>query len=87
MCWKYGKLGENYNIGSGVVFNNNEIAKKIISIFKDLNNKNVLRSKIHFTRDRPGHDVRYCLDSSKIKDLTKWECPSNFDNKIKETII
>ena len=84
---KYGKLGENYNIGSGVVFNNIEIAKKIISIFKDLNNKNVLRSKIHFTRDRPGHDVRYCLDSSKIKDLTKWECPSNFDNKIKETII
>lgn len=84
---KYGKLGENYNIGSGVVFNNIEIAKKIISIFKDLNNKNVLISKIDFTRDRPGHDLRYCLDSSKIKDLTKWECPSNFDNKIKETIV
>ncbi len=84
---KYGKLGENYNIGSGVVFNNIEIAKKIISIFKNLNNKNVLKSKIHFIKDRPGHDVRYCLDSSKIKNLTKWECPSNFDNKIKETII
>jgi dTDP-glucose 4,6-dehydratase len=84
---KYGKLGENYNIGSGVVFNNIKIAKKIISIFKVLNNKNVLRSKIHFTRDRPGHDIRYCLDSSKIKDLTRWECPSNFDDKIKETII
>ena len=84
---KYGKSGENYNIGSGVVFNNIEITKKIISAFKDLNNKNVLRSKIHFTKDRPGHDVRYCLDSSKIKDLTSWECPFNFDDKIKETII
>ena len=84
---KYGKSGENYNIGSGVVFNNIEITKKIISIFNNLNNNIVPRNIIYFTKDRPGHDLRYCLDSSKIKDLTKWECPSNFDNKIKETII
>jgi dTDP-glucose 4,6-dehydratase len=84
---KYGKLGENYNIGSGVVFNNIEIAKKIISIFKDLNNKNVLRSKIHFTRDRPGHDLRYSLDSSKIKKHLKWKCKYNFNEGIKNTII
>ena len=84
---KYGKSGENYNIGSGVVFNNIEITKKIISIFNNLNNNIVPRSIIYFTKDRPGHDLRYCLDSSKIKKLKKWECTSDFESKIKETII
>ena len=84
---KYGKSGENYNIGSGVVFNNLEITKKIMSIFNNLNNNIVPRSIIYFTKDRPGHDLRYCLDSSKIKKLKKWECTSDFESKIKETII
>jgi dTDP-glucose 4,6-dehydratase len=84
---KYGKSGENYNIGSGVVFNNIEITKKIMSIFNNLNNNIVPRSIIYFTKDRPGHDLRYCLDSSKIKKLKKWECSSDFESKIKETII
>jgi dTDP-glucose 4,6-dehydratase len=84
---KYGKSGENYNIGSGVVFNNIEITKKIMSIFNNLNNNIVPRSIIYFTKDRPGHDLRYCLDSSKIKKLKKWECTSDFESKIKETII
>jgi dTDP-glucose 4,6-dehydratase len=84
---KYGKSGENYNIGSGVVFNNIEITKKIISIFNNINNNIVPRSIIYFTKDRPGHDLRYCLDSSKIKKLKKWESTSDFESKIKETII
>ena len=84
---KYGKSGENYNIGSDVVFNNIEITKKIMSIFNNLNNNIVPRSIIYFTKDRPGHDLRYCLDSSKIKRLKKWECTSDFESKIKETII
>lgn len=84
---KYGKSGENYNIGSGVVFNNIEITKKIMSIFNNLNNNIFPRSIIYFTKDRPGHDLRYCLDSSKIKKLKKWECTSDFESKIKETII
>ena len=84
---KYGKSGENYNIGSGVVFNNIEITKKIISIFNNLNNNIIPRNIIFFTKDRPGHDLRYCLDSSKIKRLKKWECTSDFESKIKETII
>jgi dTDP-glucose 4,6-dehydratase len=47
----------------------------------------VLRSKIHFTRDRPGHDLRYSLDSSKIKKHLKWKCKYNFNEGIKNTII
>jgi len=84
---KYGKIGENYNIGSGVVFSNIEIAKKTISIFNSLNSKILPRGTIYFVKDRLGHDLRYCLNSSKIKKLKKWRCVSNFENKIKETII
>lgn len=84
---RYGKLGESYNIGSGVLLNNIEISKKIISIFNSLNNNWVQKSRISFIKDRPGHDVRYCLDSSKIKRHTNWKCTSNFENNIKETII
>jgi dTDP-glucose 4,6-dehydratase len=84
---KNGILGENYNIGSGTVLNNIQIAKKIISIFKKINPNKNIKSKIRFVKDRPGHDLRYCLDSSKIKAKLKWKCELNFDQTINDTII
>ena len=82
-----GVIGENYNIGSGTVLNNIQIAKKIISIFKRITHNQKIKSKIHFVKDRPGHDLRYCLDSSKIKNKLKWKCESNFNQRINQTII
>ena len=82
-----GIIGENYNIGSGTVLNNIQIAEKIISIFKMITYKKNIISKVSLVKDRPGHDLRYCLDSSKIRNNLKWECKSNLDQKIKETII
>jgi dTDP-glucose 4,6-dehydratase len=82
-----GIIGENYNIGSGTVLNNIQIAEKIISIFKMITYKKNIISKLSLVKDRPGHDLRYCLDSSKIRNNLKWECKSNLDQKIKETII
>ena len=82
-----GIIGENYNIGSEVILNNIQIVNKIISIFKKITDSRNIKSKIHFVRDRPGHDLRYCLDSSKIRNKLKWRCKSNFDEKINETII
>ena len=82
-----GIIGENYNIGSEVILNNIQIANKIISIFKKITDSRNVKSKIHFVKDRPGHDLRYCLDSSKITNKLKWRCKSNFDEKINETII
>jgi dTDP-glucose 4,6-dehydratase len=81
-----GVMGENYNIGSGTVLNNIQIAKKIISSFKKINYNVDIKSTILFVKDRPGHDLRYCLDSSKIKNRLQWECKSNFDQRINETI-
>ena len=82
-----GVIGENYNIGSGTVLNNIQIAKKIISIFKRINHNQKIKSKIYLVKDRPGHDLRYCLDSSKIKNKLKWKCESNFNQRIHQTII
>ena len=82
-----GIIGENYNIGSEVILNNIQIANKIISIFKKITDSRNIKSKIHFVKDRPGHDLRYCLDSSKIRNKLKWRCKTNFDEKVNETVI
>ncbi len=82
-----GVIGENYNIGSGLVFSNIQIANKIISIFKKINNNKIIKSKIKMVKDRPGHDLRYCLDSSKIEKNLKWKCEKNFEERLKKTIL
>lgn len=82
-----GIIGENYNIGSGTVLNNMQIAKKIISTFKKIYFKRNIKGKIILVKDRPGHDLRYCLNSSKIRNKLKWKCKSDFDQRINDTII
>lgn len=73
-----GKLGESYNIGSGEVYTNLEIARKIIEIIGN--------GKIKFVKDRPGHDLRYSLDSKKIKNLIGWKPSISIDEGLKTTI-
>jgi dTDP-glucose 4,6-dehydratase len=82
-----GVIGENYNIGSGTVLNNIQIAKKIILNYKKIIHNQNIKNKIYFVKDRPGHDLRYCLNSSKIKNKLKWKCKSSFDERLNETII
>ena len=82
-----GKIGENYNIGSGHKMQNIDIMKKIISIFKEINNDKKYEPKFLLVKDRPGHDVRYSLDSSKLKKNLNWKCKINFNEGIKNTIF
>jgi dTDP-glucose 4,6-dehydratase len=82
-----GVLGENYNIGSGIELNNIEITKKIISSFKEIDINLANKAKFIFVKDRPGHDLRYSLNSSKIKNNLKWDCKYKFDEGIKKTIL
>lgn len=84
---KKGILGENYNIGSGIELNNIEITKKIISSFKEIDINLANKAKFIFVKDRPGHDLRYSLNSSKIKNNLKWNCKYKFDDGIKKTIF
>ena len=79
-----GKLGEFYNIGSNKNLNNLQVVKKILNISK---NKIKLgeKTKISFIKDRPGHDLRYALNSNKIKNKLGWYPRTNFRQGIKLT--
>ena len=81
-----GIIGENYNIGSEHVFNNIELTKKIILIYKKIDQNIKYNYKIKFIKDRPGHDLKYSLDSSKIKKKLKWSCQYSFSEGIEKTI-
>ena len=81
-----GIVGENYNVGSGETFTNMEIAKKIIKYFSNIHNKYHHKGKIKFVKDRPGHDLKYCLNSNKIKKDLDWKCKTNFERGIIKTI-
>ena len=66
-----GKKGEFYNIGSNKNLNNIQITNYLLKIAK----KHIdvgKRVKIKFVKDRPGHDLRYALNSKKIKTKLKW---------------
>ena len=79
-----GDKGEFYNIGSNINSNNLEIAKMLITIAKKKIKlgKNV---KIKFVKDRPGHDIRYALDSKKIFKKLKWKSKINLKLGLQNT--
>ena len=82
--YQKGKVGEFYNIGSNKNLNNLQVCKKLINVSK---NKICIGKKvgISFVGDRPGHDVRYALNSNKIKRNLKWQPRTSFNEGIKST--
>ena len=82
--FKNGKIGNFYNIGSNKNIINIEICKKLLKIAKSKVNigKNV---KIKFVKDRPGHDIRYALNSNKIINELNWKPKTNFEEGLIKT--
>ena len=77
---KYGKNGEVYNLGGYCEKTNLEVVKTIL---KELGKSEEL---ITFVTDRPGHDLRYAIDSSKAEKELGWNRTYSFEKGIKETI-
>ncbi|HYM64875.1 MAG TPA: dTDP-glucose 4,6-dehydratase [Candidatus Sulfotelmatobacter sp.] len=78
---KNGKIGETYCVGGLTEdINNSEVVKKIIKLM----GKN--EDSIEFVKDRLGHDRRYALDWSKIKNELNWQPLNNFDEWLEKTI-
>lgn len=75
----YGHSGETYNIGGGNELTNLDIAYKILRLL------NLEDSMIEFVEDRKGHDQRYSLDYSKLKNMG-WKPKFNFDSALKTTV-
>lgn len=75
-----GKIGETYCLGGDSEKTNLEITHKILELMdKDENS-------IEYVKDRPGHDRRYAIDFSKIKNELGWEPKVSFEEGLKETI-
>ena len=81
-----GKIGESYNIGSGMNLKNIDIAKRLLKIAKYKSLKNYKNTKIKFVKDRPGHDLRYALNNDKIKKILGWEAKISLDSGLSQTI-
>jgi dTDP-glucose 4,6-dehydratase len=75
-----GNAGEIYNVSAGNEVTNLEIAKKILALL------NKPESLISFVEDRPGHDVRYSLDSSKIRAELGWKPKFSFEEALASTV-
>ncbi|MGI0073224.1 MAG: dTDP-glucose 4,6-dehydratase [Nitrosotalea sp.] len=75
-----GKAGESYNISSSNELTNIQLIEKILDMLgkpKDL---------IYFVEDRPGHDLRYGLDSTKLRNEMGWKPKRKFDDDLQDTI-
>jgi dTDP-glucose 4,6-dehydratase len=82
--FKEGKIGDFYNIGSNDDLDNLRVAKKLLSLHKDFSQRTSI-SKIIFVQDRPGHDIRYALNSDKIINELRWKKKNKFNIGIKKT--
>ncbi len=81
-----GKSGEKYNIGSDINCSNIFLVKKILKSFAIRKIKIGKNVKIIFVKDRPGHDFRYALNSSKIKRTIKWKPKIKLSQGISKTV-
>jgi len=79
-----GKIGQFYNIGSNKNLSNIEVCKNILNVSKKII-KLRDKVKITFVKDRPGHDVRYALNSRKIRKELRFKPKINFKDGIKLT--
>ena len=75
-----GKTGESYNISANNEIDNITIVKQILEMM------NKSEDLIEFVEDRPGHDFRYSMDSTKISNELGWKPKSNFKDGLEKTI-
>ena len=86
-----GRVGENYNIGGNCEKTNLEVVKTICQLLEELapNKPNYIKyyeDLMTFVKDRPGHDVRYSLDCSKIYAELGWQPQITFEQGLRKTV-
>lgn len=83
-----GRVGETYNIGGGAELANIEVVQTICRLVAEHTDKKadeILRL-IKFVSDRPGHDFRYAIDSTKIRQELSWQPKEDFESGIRKTV-
>ncbi|WP_330443988.1 dTDP-glucose 4,6-dehydratase [Flavobacterium sp. C4GT6] len=88
LVYKKGVAGETYNIGGRNERNNLYIANKICDLLDEMQPRELgkYNELITFVKDRPGHDMRYAIDATKIENELGWKADENFETGIVKTI-
>ena len=88
--WKIMKLNKKFdkmNIGTGKRYSNIEILKIVYNLMRSKNLTNLSNSKyLKKVKDRPGHDLRYALNSNLFKNYSKYKMKMNLKSGLNETI-
>ncbi|MDC1372462.1 dTDP-glucose 4,6-dehydratase [Flavobacteriaceae bacterium] len=84
-----GQVGETYNIGGSNELKNIDLIHELIIIVDSMLERSRGTSKklINYVSDRPGHDFRYAIDSSKLKNKLGWEVSGTFKQNIEKTVL
>jgi dTDP-glucose 4,6-dehydratase len=80
MILNNGRCGEKYNVGGDSERTNLAVVKQILAEL------NLNEDQIEFVADRPGHDKRYAIDTTKIKSELGWSTKQSFEEGLRETI-
>ena len=84
-----GRVGETYNVGGNAEKQNLEVVRTICALLDERMPRadgKPRSSQITFVADRPGHDRRYAIDASKLRDELGWEPEYTFEQGIAETV-
>jgi dTDP-glucose 4,6-dehydratase len=82
-----GKVGETYNIGGHNEKQNIEVVKTICQILDEIKPRvTKYAEQITYVADRPGHDMRYAIDATKIQKELEWTPQETFESGIKKTV-
>ena len=90
MVFEKGRPGETYNIGGNAEHRNIEVVRAICDVldrFRPKVDGTSYAEQITFVTDRPGHDQRYAIDASKIRDALGWQPEVTFEDGIARTVV
>ncbi len=88
MIMQHGRRGDTYNIGGGTELENIRLVEMICDFMDSLDFKEgrSRRELITFVKDRPGHDYRYAIDSTKLRCELGWEPEESFESGLEKTV-
>ena len=84
-----GRIGENYNVGGNAEVSNLDVVRGICRLLDELSpmaNMSKHEEQIEFVLDRPGHDFRYAIDSTKIRNELGWRPIETFETGLRRTV-